>query len=588
MDSTEASATAKMASYLSRLNPVPAFPEYTGPYKVGSIDIEIPVAELDSPSPTPSHAQGIHTVQYRVFYPATRDSEGKHINWLPAPQRTHVSAYTQFLGVGPILAEVVSFLPRHLHYTSIPALKNATLLEPNTPSGRWPTMIFSHGLGGSRNAYSHVAGSVASHGVVVICPEHRDGSSVVSFVRDPAAQNRFFKRSTRSMIPYNRIPHKETPEVFAARDQQLRIRLWELGLVHDSILRLDEASAAGAAHMTNLNGSTPAAVIAQFANKLEVHNPGDIIWAGHSFGSTSVVQLLKTTFYADTLEVAAIKEPLYTPRPFSRLRAQICEKSPAILLDMWCFSLLSPTQQPLFKLPLPMYADLPSALGGNGVLAVGSETFYKWTPHLHVTAKVLSPDPSAEVVSPAAYVRPSGVRQSEPNFFYVEHSAHLNQSDFGLLFPWLTSKVFGAQQPERCLRLNLRAILQMLRINGVPVARTWVGDLVDGSDVDKLGNALSKGGDQVGDKGPTDGIDDDKAILERGGSSNVECWSWIDIVGMGAESADNGKTLLRTPERDGVDAAVAAADYEGEQSVEGEMAPRQGTAAAADAVSATA
>lgn len=106
--SADASTTAKMAAYLGRLNPVPAFPEYTGPYKVGTIDVEIPVAALDSPSPAPSHADGIHTVQFRIFYPTAADAVGRCINWLPAPQRNHVSAYTQFLGAGPILAEVVS------------------------------------------------------------------------------------------------------------------------------------------------------------------------------------------------------------------------------------------------------------------------------------------------------------------------------------------------------------------------------------------------------------------------------------------------------------------------------------------------
>ncbi len=588
--SSQEGAAAKLAAYLARLNPVPAFPDYTGPYRVGTVDIEIPITDLESPSPAPDHAAGIHTVQFRIFYPVAPDAEGKRISWLPTPQRSHVSAYTQFLGVGPLVAEVVSFLPRHLNYTSIPALKNVPLLAPPTPSGRWPTMVFSHGLGGSRNAYSHVAGSVASHGVVVVCPEHRDGSAVVSFVRDPAAQNRFFPRSRRSVVPYNRVPHHETPEVWALRDDQLRIRLWELGLVHDAVLRIDEAASAGAAALTNLNTSTPPAAVAQFADKLEVHNPGDIIWAGHSFGSASIVQLLKTTFYADAPALAAVEAPLFRPRQFSRLRGQITETSPTILLDMWCFPLVSPAQRALHDLPLPVYADVPTAPGGAGLLAVGSEGFYKWTTHLHATAKVLSPDPSARVVSPAAYERPSGVRLPEPNFFYVENSAHLNQSDFGLLFPWLTKKVFGAEQPERAIRLNLRAILQMLRANGVPVARTWVGDLVDGADVDKLAaaaataaaataaeagrpgavpaNATSPAATAktVGDRGLTDGINDDKAIFDRSGSGAVEFWRWIDIVGLGEEASK---------------AYCGAVADSGEAAMEAEMEPHLGSASAA-------
>lgn len=102
------SATEKVSSYLSRLNPVPSFPDYTGPYKVGTIDVEIAASELDSPSPSPDAAANIHTVLFRIFYPARPESDGKRISWLPAPQRNHVSAYTRFLGLGPMLAEVVS------------------------------------------------------------------------------------------------------------------------------------------------------------------------------------------------------------------------------------------------------------------------------------------------------------------------------------------------------------------------------------------------------------------------------------------------------------------------------------------------
>lgn len=104
----QTSATAKLASYLSQLSPVPSFPEYTGPYKVGTVDVEIPVSELDSPSPAPDTAADIHTVQFRIFYPTTANSAGKNISWLPAPQRHHVSAYTQFIGIKPMLADLVS------------------------------------------------------------------------------------------------------------------------------------------------------------------------------------------------------------------------------------------------------------------------------------------------------------------------------------------------------------------------------------------------------------------------------------------------------------------------------------------------
>ncbi|KAH7165778.1 platelet-activating factor acetylhydrolase, isoform II-domain-containing protein [Dactylonectria macrodidyma] len=525
----EQSTTTKLASYLSRLSPIPAFPEYTGPYKVGTVDVEIPVSELESPVPVPEGASDIHTIQFRMFYPAIASSSEKRIGWLPTPQRQHLSAYTKFLGIGPMLAEFLSFLPRHLHYTTIPVHKNATLSEP-TETQRWPTMIFSHGLGGGRNSYSYVAGSLASHGIVVLCPEHRDGSAVTTFVRQPD-EPRSSASAGRRHIPYEKISHEVSPEVYEARDYQLRIRCWEMALVHQAVLALDRGS-----KYTNLNRSTPK--LDQFIGKLNVHEPGSIIFAGHSFGAATAAQFLKSTYYVDEPAVAAMEKPLFRPVEGADIRNQITEKTVIMLLDMWCLSLMSPNSVPLFNLPLPAYADVPTAPGGKAILAVESESFFKWTEHLHVKARALSPDPTAKIVTPDLYERPSGLKLPEPNFFYVVNSAHLNQSDFGILFPWLTKKIFDAEQPERALRLNLRAQLQILRTNGVPVARTSAGDMVDGTLFDKLDITKKDDESQC-----LDGTNDDQAIFDRSGSNPVDHWRWIDVVGLGdAGEKKSGKT----------------------------------------------
>lgn len=103
-----APSQGRIASLLARLNPVPTFPTYTGPYKVGTVDIEIPVTELASPSPAPEDAANIPTILCRVFYPAVDDSREAHIPWLPTPQRHYVSAYTQFMGLAHTVAELLS------------------------------------------------------------------------------------------------------------------------------------------------------------------------------------------------------------------------------------------------------------------------------------------------------------------------------------------------------------------------------------------------------------------------------------------------------------------------------------------------
>lgn len=271
------------------------------------------------------------------------------------------------------------------------------------------------------------------------------------------------------------------------------------------------------------------------------------------------MQFLKSVYYAARPDVAAMPEPLLRPAADSSIRRQVTERTLTVLLDMWCIPLLAPDSASLFRLPLPAYADVPSAPGGSALLAVESEAFYRWTEHLHVKARLLSPDPSAKVVTPPMYERPGCVRLPGPNFFYVVNSAHLSQSDFGILFPWLTKKIFDAEQPERVLRLNLRAQLQHLRTNGVPVARTCAGDFIDGA---RGGTSDSdERRDHVGGVGPGDGLDNDEAIFDRSGRDVVGHWKWVETVGLGdAGEADTGKTASEQVE-------------EGESKMKGELEP---------------
>ena len=550
-----------ISSYLSRINPVPAFPPYTGPYKVGTVDVEIPVSDLQSPVPTPENAHHIKTIQFRIFYPAAEGATGKNIPWLPNPQRAYVVGYTQFFGIGPLVAEILSFLPRHLHYATIPVLKNATLhapvasfsgnpdSEPSAPGPverRWPTMIFCHGLIGSRNVYSHVAGSIASHGVVVFCPEHRDGTSVVSYIRDPEARPSIFssRASGRLCLRYQRIAHEGTTEVWAARDNQLRVRCWELGLLHNAIQALDTGR-----EVRNLNDSTPIASMQNFRGTLDIHRPGSMVFGGHSFGSSTVVQFLKSVFYHDHPKVKSMTNPLCQPDPESDLVQQVTPKTVTILLDMWCFPLVSPSTRELLDLPLPAYTSTPTcpAPGGSAILAVESSSFYKLNRHLHLTARVLSPllQPSSATITPNIFETKDGIRLPGPNFFYVDNSVHISQSDFSVLFPWATKKVFGVEAPERVLRLNQRAILQVLRANGIAVSDTWVGDLLEGGSLEHKENTQMQGDAKTSDTAPSHinvarsgraTINDDPAILERSDDDVVDYWHWIDVIGLGNEA----------------------------------------------------
>lgn len=49
-------------------------------------------------------------------------------------------------------------------------------IRSRTGVGKMPIVVFTHGMAGMSQSYSHYLGSIASHGVVVAAVEHRDGS----------------------------------------------------------------------------------------------------------------------------------------------------------------------------------------------------------------------------------------------------------------------------------------------------------------------------------------------------------------------------------------------------------------------------
>jgi platelet-activating factor acetylhydrolase len=355
--------------------------------------------------------------------------------------------------------------PQLLNHTSIPVHTNADILEPTTTSKRWPVIVFSHGLGGSRNAYSHICGSLASHGIVVVAPDHRDGSAPISFVHTPDVKEKLQR------VEYKRIDHKPSAEVYQARDEQLRVRLWEIGLIHDALLKIDERTRVRnvAEDQTKHAGKD---MLTMFSHLLNVHEPGAIGFAGHSFGACTTVQLLKSVFHRTETPVTGYK-PLFTPSASSRLAHQITPATPALLFDLWTLPIQSPDTAWLSAKPMPAYSG---AQGGRNILAVLSEGFYKWTSNMQQTKLAVAPPKSATTALPG------------PHIFYPVASAHLSQSDFGVLFPWATAKVFGAREPERVLRLNVRAALQVLRENGWEVAPTSAADREVEGGVDSAGD----------------------------------------------------------------------------------------------------
>lgn len=192
-----------------------SLPTYTGPYSVGTMEIEVPAQNPRTFSHITRkgrHVLQLETVLMTIYYPAAigvhnlskHDAHWSRELWLGRPRMKIAEGYAKFAGLPAIIADAV-FLPAM--FTKLPAYRNAPLAEHWAPTVNlrsdegirvkaqkgekpegapekpcFPLLMFSHGLGGTRTMYSSLCGEFASYGFVVCAVEHRDGSGPRTFV----------------------------------------------------------------------------------------------------------------------------------------------------------------------------------------------------------------------------------------------------------------------------------------------------------------------------------------------------------------------------------------------------------------------
>ena len=306
--------------------------------------------------------------------------------------------------------------------------------EPEKPC--FPLLIFSHGLGGTRTTYSSVCGEFASDGFVVVSIEHRDGSGPRTFINLPEKgtnqatgdvdisdkdRKRGYSRMD-SVFPKDNardtMPGNKQGIDGELRSAQIQLRLSEIEeayhvmtLIHDG-----KGEEIGKANLRDqdegrVGGSSRGLKGINWQDWKERFHLQQVTMLGHSFGAATTVEALR---HKDRFQFIG----------------------QGIIYDIWSAAIQPPEHEPNHRINTPL-------------LGINSEASMYW------------PDNFESVMSLCREVK----EQDQLAWLMtVRGSVHISQSDFSLLYPWISSVLLKMTvSPRRAIDLNINASLEFLK-----------------------------------------------------------------------------------------------------------------------------
>ncbi|KAI0130663.1 alpha/beta-hydrolase [Daldinia grandis] len=304
-----------VSCYLFSLPPFPRpLPNYSGPYPVGAVDIETPLASpriIDTARfrETKENAFELDTVLFTLYYPAIQHAthrQAKH-HWIPKPISVTAEGYAKFAHINnfimnKVMTGVLKALVGHIQIPAQVDLPLADLVSAVTEipetrdnikeiekavhigKGGHPVIVFSHGMASSRTDYTHYAGELASRGYVVALLEHRDGSCPGSVIMEQG-------KPDRVKLTFD-APEVETPRgreltVDEFKRAQLEFREAEIEETV-RVLQLINDGQGKEVFKSNMRDEG-----VDFVNWKGRLNTDDMIVAGHSYGATGAMQALR-------------------------------------------------------------------------------------------------------------------------------------------------------------------------------------------------------------------------------------------------------------------------------------------------------
>ncbi|KAF1953153.1 hypothetical protein CC80DRAFT_451140 [Byssothecium circinans] len=321
---------------LISLTPITSpLPPYTGPYEVGILDLETEVQRRTihpaTLKETGARAFELQTLAITLYYPSSLPplpSQPWARPWLPQPIGLIGTGYARLIGIrwAPLQSLVTFFLWAFGSASVIPGVVDAPVLSSGFPDvghsgtvltrlGRdgkskgegsveevlelrdvkigngpklgknmetLPLVVFTHGMAGMSQSYSHYLGSIASHGYVVAAVEHKDGSGPGSIVHYPDEKQRY--------VWHMKLDDLESDPPMTIEDlktTQLNFREAE---IQETIRLFDRLNQGTDSKVINLKPDSPESALPGFKGRL---NMSAVTVAGHSYGATGALQALK-------------------------------------------------------------------------------------------------------------------------------------------------------------------------------------------------------------------------------------------------------------------------------------------------------
>ncbi|KAG7106537.1 Platelet-activating factor acetylhydrolase like protein [Verticillium longisporum] len=471
-----------------------ALPYYTGPHAVGYLEIETAVRQ---PRVISRLTRGkepllrLDTVLFSVFYPceprdddknksdgterktSEHDKDVQHgkrpkrtlrkslsrASWLPRPRIQTAKGYAKFMNIPR--APVTGYLAITSMFTKLPAFRNASLatqwprdvmatdgVSPGRrEKPRFPIIIFSHGLGGSRTMYSSICGELASYGFMVIAVEHRDGSGARTYVNLPAEQELSEteseanlnvsdvsgesqkSKSTKQQSPQHYCvdylfpkdnaqdtsPHNARGVDTELRTAQIDMRMAEMEEAFHVISLINDGKGS-AVSATNLRRQGNVASSSQGLGGIRWDNwtgrmlTNNMTVMGHSFGGATTVQCLR--------------------------KSSLTWVGQGIILDAWG----------------PATPAAGEARISKPLLSIGSEAFMHWQENFERLVDLCH---EAREENPATLTW----------MLTIRGSTHLSQTDFAVLYStWMDLLAKTVVNPLRAIYLTVAPSLEFLKM----------------------------------------------------------------------------------------------------------------------------